>query len=92
MNTECGCSCLFYRYRGFPKVDPKKLDYENPRPYICNFLGSIYPQSSREKLLHIIEEHNLTQYCFIKVRHEYVYFSINLIIFLYIYMFKCFFV
>lgn len=57
-------------YRGFPKVDPKKLDIENARPYICNFLGSIYPQSSREKLLQIIREHNLTQYCFIKVRHE----------------------
>ncbi|XP_015928548.1 ribitol-5-phosphate xylosyltransferase 1 [Parasteatoda tepidariorum] len=57
-------------YRGFPKVDPKKLDLENTRPYICNFLGSIYPRSSREKLMKVIQHHNLTQYCFIKARYE----------------------
>ncbi|GBL72956.1 Ribitol-5-phosphate xylosyltransferase 1 [Araneus ventricosus] len=57
-------------YRGFPKVDPKKLDLENLRPYVCNFLGSIYPHSSREKLLNVIESNNLTQFCFIKARYE----------------------
>ncbi|KFM72355.1 Transmembrane protein 5, partial [Stegodyphus mimosarum] len=57
-------------YRGFPKVDSKKLDLENARPYICNFLGSIYAHSSREKLLHVIQNNNLTQLCFIKARYE----------------------
>ncbi|GFY56346.1 ribitol-5-phosphate xylosyltransferase 1 [Trichonephila inaurata madagascariensis] len=58
-------------YRGFPKVDPKTLgDLQNSRPYICNFLGSIYAHSSREKLLHVIQENNLTDFCFIKARYE----------------------
>ncbi|XP_054721801.1 ribitol-5-phosphate xylosyltransferase 1-like [Uloborus diversus] len=57
-------------YRGFPKVDPKQLDLENARPYTCNFLGSVYAHSSREKLLNVIQKYNLTQFCFIKGRNE----------------------
>ncbi|GFT71082.1 ribitol-5-phosphate xylosyltransferase 1 [Nephila pilipes] len=57
-------------YRGFPKVDPKKLDLQNSRPYICNFLGSIYAHTSREKLLNVIEKNNLTEFCFVKTRFE----------------------
>ncbi|GFQ86209.1 ribitol-5-phosphate xylosyltransferase 1 [Trichonephila clavata] len=57
-------------YRGFPKVDPKTLDLQNSRPYICNFLGSIYAHSSREKLMNVIQENNLTDFCFIKARYE----------------------
>lgn len=57
-------------YRGFPKVDPKKLDLQNSRPYVCNFLGSIYPHTSREKLLNVIQKNNLTDFCFIKARYE----------------------
>ncbi|KAG8182575.1 hypothetical protein JTE90_021715 [Oedothorax gibbosus] len=57
-------------YRGFPKVDSKQLDIENARPYVCNFLGSIYPHSSREKLMNVIQKFNLTRFCFIKARYE----------------------
>ncbi|GIY97710.1 ribitol-5-phosphate xylosyltransferase 1 [Caerostris extrusa] len=57
-------------YRGFPKVDSRKMDLENSRPYVCNFLGSIYPHSSREKLMNVLESNNLTQFCFIKARYE----------------------
>ncbi|GFU89586.1 ribitol-5-phosphate xylosyltransferase 1 [Trichonephila clavipes] len=57
-------------YRGFPKVDPKTLDLQNSRPYVCNFLGSIYAHSSREKLMNVIRENNLTDFCFIKARYE----------------------
>ncbi|XP_022081604.1 transmembrane protein 5-like isoform X2 [Acanthaster planci] len=55
-------------YRGFPVVDSAKLNPRASRPYRCNFMGTIYPNSSRETLLRVIEKHNLGDYCYVKTR------------------------
>lgn len=57
-------------YRNFPKEDSKQLDLESERPFVCNFLGTVYPESSRQYLLEILEKNNLSHLCIIKVRYE----------------------
>ncbi|OQR79238.1 transmembrane protein 5-like, partial [Tropilaelaps mercedesae] len=41
-------------YRGFNPVDSHKLDIESARPFKCNFLGTVYPKSSRKTLVDLI--------------------------------------
>lgn len=52
-------------YRKFPSPDLIKINLQLNRPYICNFLGSVYSNSSRVDLLNIL---NHTQQCFFKPR------------------------
>nr|XP_002130888.1 ribitol-5-phosphate xylosyltransferase 1 isoform X1 [Ciona intestinalis] len=37
-------------YRNFPSVKSETLDIEKERSYICNFIGTVYANSSRETL------------------------------------------
>lgn len=43
-------------YRGFGPLDSHKLDVESSRPYKCNFLGTVYPKSSRKILMDFIRK------------------------------------
>ncbi|XP_071961655.1 ribitol-5-phosphate xylosyltransferase 1-like [Antedon mediterranea] len=55
-------------YRGFPVVQEEAIRINISRPYVCNFLGTIYPGSSREKLMNSLEGAGLDDKCFIKTR------------------------
>ncbi|XP_074646068.1 ribitol-5-phosphate xylosyltransferase 1-like [Tubulanus polymorphus] len=55
-------------YRSFPKAELTLADLETPRPFMCNFLGTVYKNSSRETLLQIINSHDLGKYCYLKYR------------------------
>ncbi|XP_070559148.1 ribitol-5-phosphate xylosyltransferase 1-like [Ptychodera flava] len=57
-------------YRGFNKVAmPSKQLYQR-RHYMCNFLGTVYANSSRETLVSVIEKYELQDRCFVKARAE----------------------
>ena len=55
-------------YRNFPNVILSRNDISNPRPYICNFLGTLYPNSSRETLQRIFYKHKLYTMCYLRLR------------------------
>ncbi|XP_071494733.1 ribitol-5-phosphate xylosyltransferase 1-like [Diadema antillarum] len=55
-------------YRGFPVVNSSQLHLASPRHYLCNFLGTVYPGSSREQLSRIMASHQLQNYCYVKTR------------------------
>lgn len=59
-------------YRDFPKVDSASLPIELKRKYMCNFLGTIYNNSSRQTLVDVLEgsPHRLS--CFVKTRAEWL--------------------
>lgn len=42
-------------YRDFPVPSLKEIKPHFDRPYVCNFLGTVYPNSSREELLRSID-------------------------------------
>lgn len=55
-------------YRNFPKVILTKNDISNQRQYMCNFLGTVYPNSSRETLQKVFYEHKLYTVCYLRLR------------------------
>ena len=55
-------------YRNFPKVILTKNDISNQRQYMCNFLGTKYPNSSRETLQKVFYEHKLYTVCYLRLR------------------------
>ena len=55
-------------YRNFPRVTLNNKDISNNRPYICNFLGTIYPNSSRETLQKVFYKHKLYTVCYLRLR------------------------
>ncbi|XP_039616775.1 ribitol-5-phosphate xylosyltransferase 1 [Polypterus senegalus] len=59
-------------YRGFPIVSPDNLLLNSERPYLCNFLGTIYKNSSRETLLSVMREKQLEKHCIIAAREEWL--------------------
>ncbi|XP_015781964.2 ribitol-5-phosphate xylosyltransferase 1-like [Tetranychus urticae] len=56
-------------YRNFPNPDPNKLNLKLERPYTCNFLGTIYPNSSRVEVMDVIKTFD-ERVCFTKGRSE----------------------
>ncbi|KAF0309331.1 Ribitol-5-phosphate xylosyltransferase 1 [Amphibalanus amphitrite] len=55
-------------YRGFPQ-GPYTIDFKSPRPHSCNFLGTVYANSSRETLLKSllsVPDHS----CLLKTRQQ----------------------
>lgn len=42
------------------------------RPYLCNFLGTVYKNSSREVLMSILKQENLDKECITNAREKYV--------------------
>ncbi|XP_013378733.1 UDP-D-xylose:ribitol-5-phosphate beta1,4-xylosyltransferase [Lingula anatina] len=59
-------------YRGFPKFRDTIINAMKPRQYICNFLGTVYPNSSRETLMKILTAHNMGNLCYLKPRYEWL--------------------
>lgn len=59
-------------YRGFPVIDSSKLPVHIRRQYACNFLGTIYKNSSREELMKILEGDVFKESCYIKARSQWL--------------------
>ncbi|KAM5173118.1 ribitol-5-phosphate xylosyltransferase 1 [Mantella aurantiaca] len=57
-------------YRNFPVVDPTWSLVHDSRPYLCNFLGTVYSNSSREVLMEVIRKERLDQLCWISPRNQ----------------------
>ncbi|XP_077983158.1 ribitol-5-phosphate xylosyltransferase 1-like [Glandiceps talaboti] len=55
-------------YRGFSLVQANLPDVLQPRPFVCNFLGTVYINSSRQSLMNILEDNSFQDKCFIKAR------------------------
>ncbi|XP_075712977.1 ribitol-5-phosphate xylosyltransferase 1 isoform X2 [Rhinoderma darwinii] len=58
------------RYRNFTVIDPSWSLVHDSRPYLCNFLGTVYGNSSREILMEVIKKERLDQLCWISPRNE----------------------
>ncbi|XP_040200039.1 ribitol-5-phosphate xylosyltransferase 1 [Rana temporaria] len=57
-------------YRNFPIVDPTWSLVHDSRPYLCNFLGTVYNNSSREVLMAVIKKEGFDQLCWISPRNQ----------------------
>ncbi|KAJ8401404.1 hypothetical protein AAFF_G00386350 [Aldrovandia affinis] len=59
-------------YREFPVVSPSAELVSSVRPYLCNFLGTVYRNSSRESLMGILKQQGLERDCIITGREKWV--------------------
>nr|XP_006130274.2 ribitol-5-phosphate xylosyltransferase 1 isoform X2 [Pelodiscus sinensis] len=59
-----------FRYRNFPMVEPNWSMLRSPRSYLCNFLGTVYKNSSREKLMEVLKQDGLDKLCWIAAREQ----------------------
>ncbi|XP_045444167.1 ribitol-5-phosphate xylosyltransferase 1 isoform X2 [Pipistrellus kuhlii] len=59
-----------YRYRNFPVVEASWSMLYNERPYLCNFLGTIYANSSRQALMSILKQGGIDKLCWVSVREQ----------------------
>ncbi|XP_055506637.1 ribitol-5-phosphate xylosyltransferase 1 isoform X1 [Leucoraja erinacea] len=59
-------------YRNFPIMDLNNLMLHSSRPYLCNFLGTVYKGSSRETLLDVLKQEKLGAMCLISVREQWL--------------------
>ncbi|XP_051856680.1 ribitol-5-phosphate xylosyltransferase 1 [Antechinus flavipes] len=57
-------------YRNFPVVEPSWSLLHDERPFLCNFLGTIYKNSSRETLMDILKHDKNNKLCWIATREE----------------------
>ncbi|XP_032893987.1 ribitol-5-phosphate xylosyltransferase 1 isoform X3 [Amblyraja radiata] len=63
---------LYFSYRNFPIMDLNNLMLHSSRPYLCNFLGTVYKGSSRETLLDVLKQEKLGAMCLISVREQWL--------------------
>ncbi|XP_070193466.1 ribitol-5-phosphate xylosyltransferase 1-like [Littorina saxatilis] len=59
-------------YRDFPKVESSHLPLSLRRKYTCNFLGTVYRNSSRETLLSVVHNSRYANSSFVKPRMEWL--------------------
>ncbi|KAM6945971.1 ribitol-5-phosphate xylosyltransferase 1 [Aplochiton taeniatus] len=59
-------------YRQFPLVMPNAHMISSPRPYLCNFLGTVYKNSSRETLMGILKEAGMENKCITNAREKWL--------------------
>ncbi|NXW25661.1 RXLT1 xylosyltransferase, partial [Circaetus pectoralis] len=57
-------------YRNFPVVEPSWSMLRDPRLYLCNFLGTVYKNSSRETLMEVLKQDGLDKLCWIAAREQ----------------------
>lgn len=58
-------------YRGFPDYSRgQSLDLASPRSHLCNFLGTVYPNSSRQILVQLLESPKLQDECIVRGRDK----------------------
>ncbi|XP_056197065.1 ribitol-5-phosphate xylosyltransferase 1 isoform X2 [Falco biarmicus] len=61
---------MYFSYRNFPVVEPSWSMLRDPRSYLCNFLGTVYKNSSRENLMEILKQDGLDKLCWIAAREQ----------------------
>ncbi|XP_069693916.1 ribitol-5-phosphate xylosyltransferase 1-like [Periplaneta americana] len=59
-------------YRGFPNIKPQQVDVSSARSHVCNFLGTVYENSSRKILSRIIKSMNFQENCIILERKKWL--------------------
>ncbi|XP_062932056.1 ribitol-5-phosphate xylosyltransferase 1 isoform X2 [Cynocephalus volans] len=59
-----------YRYRNFPVVETSWSMLYDERPYLCNFLGTVYENSSRQELMDILKQNGNDKLCWVSVREQ----------------------
>ncbi|KAM6437865.1 ribitol-5-phosphate xylosyltransferase 1 isoform 2-T2 [Liasis olivaceus] len=57
-------------YRHFPVVEPSWSMLQRPRSYQCNFLGTVYKNSTREIVLEVLMQSGLHKLCWISAREQ----------------------
>lgn len=58
-------------YRNFPPSKLSSLSLQTNRPYLCNYIATIYPNSSRQELASFFESHpKWRARCLLKVRSQ----------------------
>lgn len=58
-------------YRGFPDYSKgQSMDLTSPRSHLCNFLGTVYHNSSRQALVQILESPKLQDECILRGREK----------------------
>jgi len=71
------CNVELCRYRSFPAISLPLHELGAPRDYTCNFVGTVYENSTREILLDVLRQSGLVDSgrCFVKTRKQYVFYS-----------------
>lgn len=59
-------------YRHFPVVTLSSQMVKKDRPYLCNFLGTIYKNSSRETLMNLLKQNNMEKDCLMHAREKWL--------------------
>uniref|UniRef100_A0A6B2F9A2 Exostosin GT47 domain-containing protein n=1 Tax=Bothriechis nubestris TaxID=1766655 RepID=A0A6B2F9A2_9SAUR len=57
-------------YRHFSVAEPSWSMLQRPRPYQCNFLGTVYKNSSRKIVLEILMQSGLHKLCSVSAREQ----------------------
>ncbi|KAF3826054.1 hypothetical protein GH733_006168, partial [Mirounga leonina] len=57
-------------YRNFPVVEASWSMLHNERPYLCNFLGTVYENSSRQALMNILKQDGNDKLCWVSAREQ----------------------
>lgn len=58
-------------YRGFPDYSNRQsIDLTSPRSHLCNFLGTVYHNSSRQTLVQMLESPKLQDECIVRGREK----------------------
>uniref|UniRef100_A0A3Q3X356 Transmembrane protein 5 n=1 Tax=Mola mola TaxID=94237 RepID=A0A3Q3X356_MOLML len=57
-------------YRQFPMIRPNPQLITSNRPYLCNFLGTVYKNSSRETLMRVLRQSGLEKECITAAREN----------------------
>ncbi|XP_053318015.1 ribitol-5-phosphate xylosyltransferase 1 isoform X2 [Spea bombifrons] len=57
-------------YRNFPVVEPSWSMVQEVRPYLCNFIGTVYKNSSRETIVDVLKKERLGQLCWVLPREQ----------------------
>ncbi|KAA0715118.1 UDP-D-xylose:ribitol-5-phosphate beta1,4-xylosyltransferase [Triplophysa tibetana] len=57
-------------YRNFPVVTLSSQMVNSARPYLCNFLGTVYKNSSRETLMSIFKQKGMEKECLMLAREK----------------------
>ncbi|TWW75673.1 ribitol-5-phosphate xylosyltransferase 1 [Takifugu flavidus] len=59
-------------YRQFPMIRPNPQLITSTRPYLCNFLGTVYKNSSRETLMQVLQQSGLDKECITAAREKWL--------------------
>ncbi|XP_021571432.1 transmembrane protein 5 [Carlito syrichta] len=57
-------------YRNFPVVEASWSMLHDERPYLCNFLGTVYENSSRQALMNILKQDGNDKLCWVATREQ----------------------